>query len=97
LATFVGHTAAVTSVAFSSDEKYVLTGSADMTARVWDLRQPAKIVRIFFNKGESPVWSVAFSPDGTQVLTGDRDDMARVWNFDESVLMCVSLPFLHAQ
>jgi WD40 repeat protein len=79
IATFVGHTEAVTSVAFSSDSKYVLTGSADMTARVWDLRQPAKALKIF-NGSESPVWAVAFSPNGKEVITGSRDDLARLRN-----------------
>jgi len=33
---FVGHTAAVWSVAFAPDAKTVLTGSWDLTARLWD-------------------------------------------------------------
>jgi len=75
----------------------VLTGSADMTARVWSLRQPTKVIRIFSEKDRSPVWSVAFSPDGTQVLTGARNDLARLWNLDDPALICAPLPFVHAQ
>ena len=33
----VGHTNSVTSVAFSPDGRYVLTSSADKTAKLWDL------------------------------------------------------------
>ena len=37
VATLKGHAAAVWAVAFSPDGKRVLTGSADATARLWDL------------------------------------------------------------
>ncbi len=33
----VGHMGEVTSVAFSPDGKRIVTGSADQTARVWDV------------------------------------------------------------
>ena len=36
LVTYQSHTGAVTSVAFSPDGRYVLTGSADHTARLWE-------------------------------------------------------------
>ena len=96
-ATFTGDTDAITSVAFSSDGKYVLTASADSTARVWDLEHPAQALRIFFNHRASPVWAVAFSPDGTEVLTGDRNDTARLWNFDKTASNCVTASVLHAK
>jgi WD40 repeat protein len=34
---FSGHTAAVENVAFSPDGKYILTGSDDGTAMLWDV------------------------------------------------------------
>ena len=37
--TLAGHTDDVTAVAFSSDGKRVVTGSADKTAKVWELKE----------------------------------------------------------
>ncbi len=60
--TFRGHTAWIESVAFSPDGKYVLTGSMDHTARLWDVIT-GQTVQIF--KGRAvEVYSVAFSLNG---------------------------------
>ncbi len=75
----IDHTGFILSVAFSPDGKYVLTGSNDHTARLWDAATGKK-VRVF--KGHSDgVSSVAFSPDGKFVLTGSWDKTVRLWDF----------------
>src|SRR5271157_837303 len=67
----------IISVAFSPDGRWALTGSADQTARVWDLATGHEIRRL---EGHSnSVTSVAFSPDGRWALTGSWDKTARVW------------------
>lgn len=76
--TFTGHTDAVTSVAFSRDGKYILTGSLDKTAKLWDAVTGAE-VRTFSGHTGS-VESVAFSPDGKYVLTGSSDKTAKLWD-----------------
>jgi WD40 repeat protein len=71
-------TGEVLSVAFSLDGRQVLTGSADNTARLWDLQTGQEIRR---SEGHTDwVSSVAFSPDGRQVLTGSGDKTARLWD-----------------
>jgi len=74
----LGHIDRVSSVAFSPDGKRVVTGSADNTARVWDLSgaTPAASVLEGHRAG---VTSVAFSPDGRRMMTGSEDNTARVW------------------
>src|SRR5579871_1657664 len=73
----LGHSDAVNSVAFSPDGRYVLTGSNDKTARLWETAT-GKEIRTF--RGHTAnVLSVAFSPDGRYVLTGSGDKTARLW------------------
>jgi WD40 repeat protein len=65
----------VTAVAFSPDGKYVVSGSYDGTARVWEASSGREIARM--NHGL--VLAVAFSPDGKYVVSGSNDGTARVW------------------
>jgi WD40 repeat protein len=72
-----GHLAPVTGAAFSSDGRFVLTGSEDMTARLWDVSTGRLVNVLRGHKGA--VQSVAFSPGGEFMLTTGADEKARVW------------------
>ena len=74
---FEGHTKVVWGAAFSPDGKYVLTGSEDDTARLWD-RQTGQEIRQF--GCSSLVYQVAFSPDGHTILTNCGDPSIRLWD-----------------
>jgi WD40 repeat protein len=78
LRAFAGHTAAVTSVAFSPDCKSLLTGSQDKTAALWDAASGERIRT--FQGHTNWVQAVAFSPDGKRVLTGSTDTTAALWD-----------------
>jgi WD40 repeat protein len=78
LQTLKGHTASVTSVAFSPDSRQVVSGSGDRTARLWDTNTGAALQTL---EGHfSPVSSVAFSPDGRQVVSRSVDRTVRLWD-----------------
>jgi len=73
----------ITSVAISPDGRFVLTGSSDKSARLWNATTGQQIRS--FDGHASSVNSVAFSPDGKSVLTEERDDSlleeaARLWD-----------------
>jgi WD40 repeat protein len=65
-----GHEGAVRGVALSRDGRYVLTGGADKTLRLWDLAgdPPGRAVRSF-EGNPGVVESTVFSPDGSRALS----------------------------
>jgi WD40 repeat protein/transcriptional regulator with XRE-family HTH domain len=69
-----GHTNAVSAMVFSPDGHTLATGSADQTARLWNI--PSEVLA----GHTSFVSSVVFSPDGHTLATGGADRTVRLWN-----------------
>src|SRR5262245_45964864 len=65
-----GHTGWVMSVAMSGDGKYVVTGSSDQTAILWEVAGGKK-VKAF--QHPNPVTTVAISQDGKYLVTGSNE------------------------
>jgi WD40 repeat protein len=93
---FVGHTDLVTSAAFSPDGEYLLTGSRDNTAMLWDATDGTPVAVL--NNHRDYVNSVAFSPDGSQMLTASNDKTAKLWDTDGHLIgeFAHERPLLHA-
>ncbi len=82
-----GHSAAVNSVAFSDDGRWLATGSADATARLWDLADPT-LPSVLLRGQDLPVTKVVFSPGSAPrhlVTMGDGPD-ARLWNVPDPLV-----------
>lgn len=75
--TFETHGGSVNNVQFSPYGNYVMTSSADNTARLWTLEPEASNIRPAAYK--QAVRSVAFSFDGTRLATASEDGTAHVW------------------
>lgn len=83
LRVFEGHNAAVSSVVFSPDDKYCLSGSYDL--RLWDV-ESGECIRIFEGHTDY-ITSVTFSPDGRFALSGCGDKTLRLW--DVAIGKCI--------
>jgi WD40 repeat protein len=80
-----GVPAAVTAVALSDDGRFVISGDAAGTTRLWDLTSK-QIVRDFPGVA-MPVTSVSFSTDDTIVCATAADGGLRAWNRDSGQLL----------
>ncbi|MEG4485601.1 serine/threonine-protein kinase [Microcoleus sp. D2_18a_B4] len=79
--TLVGHSNAVTSVAFSPDGATLASGSEDKTIEMWKLETGR---RWYTLTGHSDwVTCVAFSPDGATLASGGRDKMIHIWDLNK--------------
>eukprot|EP00958_Prasinococcus_capsulatus_P016211 scaffold1786_cov398-Prasinococcus_capsulatus_cf.AAC.2 len=85
--TFRGHKGDVTSLAFSPDTTQIVSGSADCSVMVWNLKPKLRAHR--FEGHQGPVFSVAFSPSGDLVASGGEDTKVRLWHPTEQGLYAV--------
>ena len=81
----IGHTSAVSSVAFSPDGTLLASSSYDQTIKVWDFRTGQMQETLTGHEGS--VYSVAFSPDGRTLASGGRDEFIRFWDVKTGALL----------
>ncbi len=94
LQTFKGHTDPVYAVAFSPDSRYVVTGSFDKTARVWDATNGKEFRSYGGPQGhQNLVLAIAVNGTGTEFATGSSDNTAKTWDFPgQTPIKTVDLP-----
>jgi WD40 repeat protein len=78
LTIYRGHTAEVSSVAWSPDSQHAASGSLDRTVQVWN---PATGHPTFVYRGHAAaVYSVAWSADGRRIASAGADHQVHLWN-----------------
>jgi small GTP-binding protein len=74
------HESYVQCVAMTVDGRWIVSGSADKTVRIWDAETGACLAVL---EGHSDsVYGVAVTSDGRRVISGSFDKTVRVWNVD---------------
>jgi WD40 repeat protein/serine/threonine protein kinase len=68
----------ISSVTFSPNGKYLVTGNWDKTARVWDVNNRSPVVTL--TNHTAWVSSLAFSPAGDILATASADQQIKLWN-----------------
>ena len=81
----VGHARWVNDVTISSDDRFLISGSDDFTARVWDVRIGQTISRSL--KHDWPVISVCVSCDNQQIISLDLNGKFYLWNVSSGELL----------
>jgi WD40 repeat protein len=82
-----GHTSIVLALAFSSDSKRLISGSAlgDLTAIIWDVAARKPLHRLQGHTAD--IYGVGFSPDGARAVTASYDKTLRLWNVADGALV----------
>lgn len=80
-----GHNASIKAVKFTPDGNYLITGSRDKTAKLWELKTGREL-RTFFGHS-STINDIAISPDGKFMLTSSADQTAKLWEITTGSLI----------
>jgi len=83
--TVSGHSAAVTSIAWSPDGKYLATGSWDNTAIIWNAATGEQVRQLTGHRRF--IASISWSPDGSRLATASWDDMVRIWDVSDGMVL----------
>ncbi|CAE6490354.1 unnamed protein product [Rhizoctonia solani] len=85
----------ITSLAYSYDGSYIVSGSGDAHVTVWNAHDGTLSVGPFLGH-TNMITSVACSPDGKHIASGSADKTIRIWQLmsSESSTACSDLPGL---
>ncbi|HLC15964.1 MAG TPA: WD40 repeat domain-containing protein, partial [Thermodesulfovibrionia bacterium] len=80
-----GHENVILSLAFSQDNRLLISGSGDNTAYIWDAATGQSLHHL---QGHSDnIYAVAFSPDSRLAATGSLDHTLKLWQVSDGKLI----------
>jgi len=78
--TLEGHTDSVNAVAVTPDGKKAVSGSGDMTLKVWDIESGEELQTLSGHTGQ--VRAIAVTPDGRFAVSASNDRTLKVWDME---------------
>lgn len=78
-------TSYTTSICFSPDDKFLVSGGEDNTVKKWSV-QTGQLVSTFEGH-EKSVTSVDYSSDSSMIASGSNDNIIKIWNADNGELI----------
>jgi WD40 repeat protein len=89
-----GYKGAVSSVCYSRDGKFIVTGTEAGSLKIWDVRSPGHIESSTEQNHKTWIWGLSASADGKWIATGSDDGTVGVWAVtDTGVRFCRPIPF----
>ena len=76
-ATFIGHRAGASSVAFAPDDRSLASTDEHGIVHIWDICSRSKDT---IASGQGRLWCVSFSPDGRTLATASNDGTVKLWD-----------------
>ncbi|XP_034125820.1 transcription initiation factor TFIID subunit 5-like, partial [Drosophila guanche] len=74
-----GHLAELDVCIFHPNSRYLATGSADRTVRMWDVANKGEQVRLFYGHYKA-ITALAFSRGGRYLVSGGQDSLFVIWD-----------------
>jgi WD40 repeat protein len=81
----LGHAGEVLDLCVSPDEKWIVTASADNTARIWNAATGVEVVKLAGHASEVTAVAMLADGPGWRVLTGSSDKTAKLWAITELI------------
>ncbi|MAT15963.1 MAG: hypothetical protein CMJ46_11920, partial [Planctomyces sp.] len=78
--TIEGHSEGIRSVVFSPDGRFLASGSADKSIKLWNFSNTTLLSTLLGHSGA--INTLAFSPNGNCLASGSSDDSIKLWNVD---------------
>ena len=81
----IGHTNSITSCAYSKDGKFIVTGSEDKTAKIWDANTGKELQN--FAVANDKILSVDFNPNSKTIIACSEDGALYEWDIYSGKLL----------